>query len=739
MPHLLLLLAQWAALAVAAPFSASAVSLQPAGGWHEDAGTKVRQGGGHYPVVEDWHYPVEESSEFAQVHSLRATSVGSGSDATVTLVLGGNTSVGSVGQLVLGWRVRCILNASVSARATAILEKDFARWGLFAFVSVDGTRFLRKGVGALQSIRRPRYQLEASDPLYFNKSATQPDDFIKQQLLASSPDSEPTFAAAASLLPPPRDYMMLGTVDSHTKFSMSNDGRIKCANFSIFTATEHGNETAGSEPGRLLFDPRDHLSWWPATNHSDCKTALLGRFSRAASVGVWDQGARRGFTLSAVPSSSRGLRATPSYDQAELMVRLEEVIADQDGSVDATVSAPQYFAVGSGPFFSCKGCYEKDLDPSVLHKGGCNSTASELCQCQLATPGSTTRPIAAADFYVELAAHTHMWENFHAPSKGAMQLQLNYNGTEGQRLVDQSRAAITAVMSNWIGMLPVYGTGSNYWKPGDRGSLPFTSLALNQALLLWGHPREAAQRVSWYFSHYVRNASGFTPLEIRSIAQNARVKGEPGSLDLKLWRYTSEQPHEDHVFFTDSYSDYGRMIDLWCETARAMEAHDTGRWARANWGAVESMTGYLFALHDNATEHEIPAPATGLIFGPPEHDTCRYPGYWFAIQSWSWRGWVSLARFLNDTNSHVKATASFSALLASHTDRLKRDLDRATAASLIRRSSKPYFLPPFPSTNFTPFPSFGVQTPKTGPRPSDYGGGSACEYAVLSSCCCAWN
>ena len=70
MPHLPLLLAQWAALAVAAPPSASAVSLQP-GGWHEDAGTKVRQGGGHYPVVEDWHYPVEESSEFAQVHSLK--------------------------------------------------------------------------------------------------------------------------------------------------------------------------------------------------------------------------------------------------------------------------------------------------------------------------------------------------------------------------------------------------------------------------------------------------------------------------------------------------------------------------------------------------------------------------------------------------------------------------------------------------------------------------------------------
>jgi hypothetical protein len=679
--------------------------------------------------VEDWHFPAEEPSEFAQVHALRATAVrGSGPSAAVSLVLDGHTGSGSVGQVVLGWRVRGFLNASApaSSGATAVLEKDFPRWGLFAFASVDGIRFVRKGVGSPQKIRRPRYELEAADPLHFSKSSTQADDFIKQQMLASSPDSEPTFAAAASLLPPPRDYMMLGVVGAHTKFSVSNDGRIKCANYSIFTATERGNETAGSEPGRLLFDPRDHLSWWPATNHSDCKTALLGRFSRAASVAAWDVVAQRGFTLTAVPSSTRGLRVQP-YDEAELLVRLEEVFTGES-DMDAAATT-KYFGVASGPFISCKGCYEHDLDPALLHKGGCNSTLGEPCQCQLATPGSTTRPIDAAEFYAELAKHTKMWEMFHAPAEGAMQLQLNYKGSEGQRLVDQSRAAITSVMTNWIGMLPVYGTGSNYWKPGDRGSLPFTSLALNQALLLWGHSQEAADRVAWYFSHYVRDTSGFTPVEIPSIGPNARVKGAPGSLDLKLWRYTSEQPHENHDF-TDSYSDYGRLIDLWCETARAMETHDAGQWARTNWAAVETMVGYLFALHDNATKHQIPAPATGLIFGPPEHDTCRYPGYWFAIQSWTWRGWVSLGRFLNDTSSHVPVSPTYKALLASHVAILKKDLDRATAASLVRRNGEPYFLPPFPSFagNFTPFPSFGVPTPKTGPRPSDYGGGSACEF-----------
>ena len=52
---------------------------------------------------------------------------------------------------------------------------------------------------------------------------------------------------------------------------------------------------------------------------------------------------------------------------------------------------------------------------------------------------------------------------------------------------------------------PNYGDGSVYWSVAglDRGALPLQSFALNHALLLWGHPHEAAQRLEYYFNVYL--------------------------------------------------------------------------------------------------------------------------------------------------------------------------------------------------------------------------------------------
>jgi hypothetical protein len=47
---------------------------------------------------------------------------------------------------------------------------------------------------------------------------------------------------------PPRDYAIVGNVDSHTKFSVAQDGRVKLANFSIISPTALANDT-GSQNG----------------------------------------------------------------------------------------------------------------------------------------------------------------------------------------------------------------------------------------------------------------------------------------------------------------------------------------------------------------------------------------------------------------------------------------------------------------------------------------------------------
>ena len=131
---------------------------------------------------------------------------------------------------------------------------------------------LRKGVGNAGTVRRPRYNLTLLDPEYFAKAgAMTGDDFVKRGMVSASKFGEPTFVAAGSRLTPPHDYAIIGNVESHTKFSIAQDGRVRLANFSIYSPMLVGNQTEGGELGILVFDPRLHLDWWPLSNFSEYK------------------------------------------------------------------------------------------------------------------------------------------------------------------------------------------------------------------------------------------------------------------------------------------------------------------------------------------------------------------------------------------------------------------------------------------------------------------------------------
>ena len=50
----------------------------------------------------------------------------------------------------------------------------------------------------------------AADPSYYSKAAHDSDDFIRQGMEHDSAFNETTFSAAASRLPPPHDYAIVG-------------------------------------------------------------------------------------------------------------------------------------------------------------------------------------------------------------------------------------------------------------------------------------------------------------------------------------------------------------------------------------------------------------------------------------------------------------------------------------------------------------------------------------------------
>jgi len=324
-------------------------------------------------------------------------------------------------------------------------------------------------------------------------------DYVKERMIADAADNEPTFDSAAALLPPSRDYAMVGNRGAHTKFSVSQDGRVKCANYSIYTPMEQADQANGTERPLSLFDPRMHVAFWPETNFSDYKSAVIGRFSRAVSVGAWDQKAKRGFVLTAAPNTQRGFdtgeetsKGNRGYDHAELLLRLEDVKGE-------VYTPPQYIAV-----LSCT----NSTDWHDESHGWVGQSWYVTCPRDTATLRNLTEP---AEFYAHLLAHTLGWEHFHLRGSGAEAAQdvaskglggaggtplrvwledgqgdaaANFS-SEGTRLVDMSRAVITSSMSLWVGeggLRPNYGDGTNYWSVGqkDRGSLPLESYAMDR-------------------------------------------------------------------------------------------------------------------------------------------------------------------------------------------------------------------------------------------------------------------
>ena len=218
---------------------------------------------------------------------------------------------------------------------------------------------------------------------------------------------------------------------------------------------------------------------------------------------------------------------------------------------------------------------------------------------------SSKAPTAALDptaFYAALFAEQALWNATLAPAA-----QYALPGREGARQTDMAYGGLVASMSLYVGLQPNYGDGADYWSPQvDRGgSLPFQEIAVVQALIDIGLADAAGQRLGWWMDHYIK------------------PDGELSTGDCEL-----SCPNG----FADGLSDFGQMQDIFVRVARAQMAGNPANgsaWVAAHVDQAWRLMNYSYHLRLAAVARGDANVTKGLIFGPPEHDTCHSPGYYY--------------------------------------------------------------------------------------------------------------
>jgi hypothetical protein len=368
--------------------------------------------------IDDDFYPAEEPSQAAQFGVApsvvaAAASGPSGTDGWAVLAPPAGTPGAPTNVTVGGGAFGVVLVAvlaspapgSSSGDVVAVLERTFARWGYLSFVAPGSAAGpgevarLRKGVGSPFNLTMPNYTyIGVDDCDFWAKTAAVQDDYLGQRILGDTAN-QPTYLAAAKYMPPQRDYANIGGNLPYQKYSVAPDGRIKIADSDIWTTDNLANETG---PGVLVFDPLVHLPYWPATNWTFTKSALVGSYIRVVATIGFEASSGKGFEQVAfspasvpVPSAYVRLRATSGPDAGPL-------------------SYAYYTAVY-------------------------NSTKSTV----------TVDPLDPALFYTALYAEQSLWN---ASFAGATTFTLP--GQEGHRQIDLARGSLVASFSVFIGLVP---------------------------------------------------------------------------------------------------------------------------------------------------------------------------------------------------------------------------------------------------------------------------------------------
>jgi hypothetical protein len=178
-----------------------------------------------------------------------------------------------VGERFREWKLVAVI---AQATPLAVLERDFPRWGVLAYVGTKGpVATMRKAVGRLDNLPHEK----AFPPNYFGRILSAQEDMLGQEVIAKG--GEPSYERLAGLLPPLLTYSFLGTTTSRQKVIVWPDGRL-------------GFGVLDRRLDKVLLDPAAalHIS---RNGSSATKQGLIGGYLPVIDYGFFDAGAHSGW------------------------------------------------------------------------------------------------------------------------------------------------------------------------------------------------------------------------------------------------------------------------------------------------------------------------------------------------------------------------------------------------------------------------------------------------------------
>lgn len=597
--------------------------------------------------VEDEHYPSEEVTERAAV-DVAPSLVALGDAWAVLAPPGGGASVNvsageALGEWVLAGTVPSL--PAPGEGGVAVLERSFARWGVVVFVGAAGeVGRLRKGTGAVAGLRMPNYA-----GLIANESSCGSDYYARVSANASDVIADRIIAESVD-----GEASFLGAAkflppqrDYAIIGGIDSYDKYSVAPDGRIKAADDaiyvpGLAAADAGPGVLVFDPFVHLP-------KGLVPATNFSVSKSALLG----GSLRIVAVTSwEPTTLAGFEQIAFAPSAPVngsaLVRLRAVA----GGVDAPPFQYSYFAASR----------------------------------------TGVAPLAAADFYAALWVEAALWNSALAAAS-----VINLPGQDGARQVDSARGALIASLSLYVGLQPNYGDGADYWSPqvNRGGSLPFQLIALVQNLLDVNLPEMGAARLGWWQDHYICGAPTSAPL---------CVGKADGTITTGDWETSC--PYA----FADGFADLGEMQDVFARTARALlaaNAATAASWIAFQVPAAVRLANYSLALRRAAASNSSQTGVIkGLVWGPPEHDTCHDPGFYYHNNAQMVRGMREMGAFLtNVCPTYCPAFAAFGAVLTSEAALFSDDFAASVAATITRLPDGSVFVPPIAALAYAPFES----------------------------------
>jgi len=219
----------------------------------------------------DEFYPSEEAAERSTIVWPRLVELHP--DGAVLEWQGEPSHALRVGERFREWELVAVI---AQATPLAVLERDFPRWGVLAYVGTKGpVATMRKAVGRLDNLPHEK----AFPPNYFDRILSAQEDMLGQEVIAKG--GEPSYEPLAGLLPPLLTYSFLGTTTSRQKVIVWPDGRL-------------GFGVLDRRLDKVLLDPAAalHIS---RNGSSATKQGLIGGYLPVIDYGFFDAGAHSGW------------------------------------------------------------------------------------------------------------------------------------------------------------------------------------------------------------------------------------------------------------------------------------------------------------------------------------------------------------------------------------------------------------------------------------------------------------